>query len=59
MVHEWHLQHLLQGGFKFYISFTEALSDEIQYGEAHFERAANVPVEKLNPFTMYGNVPRK
>lgn len=48
----------LQGGFQFNITLDEALPEKVKGGEAHFE-AVNVPVRKLNPFTLSGIVPRK
>ena len=48
-----------QGGFQFYISLTEELPDEVKSGVAHFQGVADVRVQKLNPFTLSGIVPRK
>ena len=51
-------KYLLQGGFQFNISLTEALPDEVSKGVAHFE-GVPVTVDKLNPFTLSGIVPGK
>ena len=52
-------KYLLQGGFQFNISLTEALPDEVSKGVAHFEEGVSVTVDKLNPFTLSGIVPGK
>ena len=51
-------KYLLQGGFEFNISLTEALPDEVTEGVAHFEEVP-VTVDKINPFTLSGIVPGK
>ena len=51
-------KYLLQGGFEFNISLTEALPDEVTEGVAHFE-GVPVTVDKINPFTLSGIVPGK
>ena len=51
-------KYLLQGGFEFNISLTEALPDEVTEGVAHFEWVP-VTVDKINPFTLSGIVPGK
>ena len=51
-------RYLLQGGFEFNISLTEALPDEVTEGVAHFE-GVSVTVDKINPFTLSGIVPGK
>lgn len=51
--------YLEQGRFQFYISLTEEQPDEVNTGAVQFEGVANVIVYKLNPFTLYGTVPRK
>ena len=51
-------KYLLQGGFQFNISLTEALPDQVNKGVAYFERVP-VTVDKLNPFTLFGIVPGK
>lgn len=47
----------VKGGYRFYISLTEPLSEEVSSGDAEFDGVSTVPVHKLNPFTLSGSVP--
>ncbi|XP_068675763.1 uncharacterized protein [Montipora foliosa] len=47
----------VKGGYRFYISLTVPLSEEVSSGMAEFDGVATVPVHKLNPFTLSGSVP--
>lgn len=51
-------KYLLQGGFEFNISLTEALKDNVKKGVADFG-GVPVTVDKINPFTLSGIVPGK
>ncbi|KAJ7383829.1 hypothetical protein OS493_025701 [Desmophyllum pertusum] len=47
-----------QGGLQFLISLTEELSEDDESGIAQFWGIGDVPLEKLNAFTLSGIIPR-
>ena len=49
----------VQGGFQFHVSLTDELPDRVKGGFADFEGVKKVMINKLNPFTLSGTVPRK
>ena len=49
----------MQGGYQFNISLTEPLEKDVTGGIVQFEGVDIVAVQKLNPFTLVGTVPRK
>ena len=53
------LSNLVQGGYPFMISYPEELPLEFYTLFARFEGLGDVKVERLNPFRLIGEVPRK
>lgn len=46
-----------QGGYRFDISLSEPLPDNVSSGNAEFEGVETVPLIRVNPFKLSGFVP--
>ena len=46
-----------QGGYRFEISLSERLPDNVSSGMAEFEGVGTVALKKSNAFTLFGFVP--